>query len=121
MAIILFVDDDPLTLKTLTKAVDILGHHAILAGSGKEALSIAEEQSPDIIITDLMLPDMNGINLVKQLNKKDTTDNIPIYILSASPELDAVDHAHKAGAVAYLNKPIRIQTLLDIIDEQSPD
>lgn len=120
MARILFVDDDPFTLETLTKAVQVFGHEALLAGTGKEALAVAAEQDPDLIITDLMLPDMNGLTLVRQLRDQTGTADTPILVLSASPVLDAVERTEAAGANGYLNKPIRLQTLLDIIQEYAP-
>lgn len=117
MARILFVDDDPLTLETLTKAVEVFGHQAFLATTGKEGLAIAGEQSPDLIFTDMSLQDMDGLALVAALKSNQATAAIPVFILSASPVLDAVDLAKAAGAATYLNKPIRLQTLMDIIQE----
>jgi CheY-like chemotaxis protein len=115
MARVLFVDDDPYTLETLNKSVEILGHQAILASSGKEALTLAAEQIPDLIITDMMLPDMDGLVLLNLLSQDITTAPIPVVMLSASPEIDIAELSEVAGAKAYLNKPIRLQTLLDVI------
>ncbi len=115
MARVLFVDDDPYTLETLNKSVEILGHQAILARSGKEALTLAAEQVPDLIITDMMLPDMDGLILLNLLSQDIATAPIPVVMLSASPEIDIAELSEVAGAKAYLNKPIRLQTLLDVI------
>ena len=59
MARILFIDDDPFTLETLGKAVEVFGHEHLWAKNGQEALKIAAEQSPDIIFLDMNLPDMD--------------------------------------------------------------
>lgn len=117
MARILFVDDDPFTLETLTYAVELFGHQAILASTGEDARTIANEQKPDLIIIDMMLPDMEGVDLVRSLHDCDTTSEIPMLMLSASPELDATERARAAGARAYINKPIRLQALIDTIQE----
>jgi CheY-like chemotaxis protein len=117
MACILFVDDDPFTLETLAKAMEVFGHQALLASTGEEGLEIAAGQSPDLIFSDMSLPDMDGLTLVKALKESAATAQIPVMILSASPEIDAVEVAKAAGATAYLNKPIRLQNLLNIIDE----
>ncbi|HEX9028347.1 MAG TPA: response regulator [Anaerolineales bacterium] len=117
MARILFVDDDPYTLETLTKAVQIFGHQALLAGNGQDALVLAAEQSPDLIFLDMSLPDMDGIDLTGLLIAQESTAHIPVLILSAGPEADAGEQAKAAGARAYLSKPIRLQTLLDAIQE----
>jgi CheY-like chemotaxis protein len=115
MARVLFIDDDPFTLETLSRAAAVLGHEAITATTGEEALRLASEQSPDLIFSDLRLPDYEGIDLLQQLKSQENTANIPMYILSASPAVDAVERTHAVGAEAYLNKPIRLQTLMEII------
>ena len=117
MAHILFVDDDPYTLLTLTKAAQVLGHEAFAASNGQEALALATEQTPDLIFTDMRLSNSEGTTLVRQLKEQENTADIPIFILSASPTEDAAKRAEAAGAIAYLHKPIRLQTLLDIIEE----
>lgn len=117
MARILFIDDDPFTLETLGKAVEVFGHQHLWAKNGQEALKIATEQSPDIIFLDMNLPDMDGIALIGRLREVAALASTPVLVLSASPELDAADLARQAGAQAYLNKPIRLQTLLDTIRE----
>lgn len=120
MARILFVDDDPFTLETLTKAVSLFGHQAILAGDGREALAAASEQLPEIIFVDMSLPDMDGLELVGLLHNQAGTKDIPIFMLSAGPELESSERALAAGARAYLSKPIRLQTLLDVIQKHVP-
>jgi DNA-binding response OmpR family regulator len=117
MARILFVDDDPFTLETLMHAVELFGHQAILASTGEDARAIAHEQKPDLIIVDMMLSDMEGVDLVQSLHDCDETSQIPMLMLSASPELDATERAKAAGARAYINKPVRLQALLDTIQK----
>ena len=117
MARILFVDDDPFTLETLMHAVELFGHQAILASTGEDAKVIAREQIPDLVIIDMMLPDMEGVDLVRMLHENDETGQIPLLMLSASPELDATERAKAAGARAYIHKPVRLQALLDTIQE----
>jgi CheY-like chemotaxis protein len=114
------VDDDPFTLETLAKAAEVLGHEAILANSGQEALKVATEESPDMIFTDMRLPDTDGVTLIDLLRNQESTANIPMFILSASPTEDAVEKSQAAGARAYLNKPIRLQALQDIIQKFTP-
>jgi CheY-like chemotaxis protein len=117
MARILFIDDDPYTLETLGKAVEVFGHQYLWATNGHEALKIAPEQNPDMIFLDMNLPDMDGIALISQLRQEPSLASTPVLMLSASPELDAAELARHAGAQAYLTKPIRLQTLLDTIQE----
>ena len=117
MARILFVDDDPFTLETLEKAAEVLGHEAILASSGQEALKHASEETPDLIFVDMRLPDTDGATLIADLKRLENVSQIPMFVLSASPAVDAVERSTAAGAQAYIHKPIRLQALLDIIEE----
>ena len=117
MALILFVDDDPYTLVTLTKAVEVLGHHAITASTIQEAITLASERSPDLIFTDMRLSDKVGTTLINQLKSQESTANIPTFVLSASPDVADVSDVQDTGAIAYLDKPIRLDTLFNIIKE----
>jgi CheY-like chemotaxis protein len=117
MARILFVDDDPDTLETFSAAVKVLGHQAILAKNGQEGFYVAVEQSPDLIFIDMSLTDMNGLELIKDLGEQDITRHIPTLMLSATPEADVSENAIAAGAKAYLSKPVRLQSLLEIIQK----
>lgn len=117
MARVLFVDDDPFTLETLSKAIQIFGHEPLRAGTGEQALTIIQQEQPDLVFVDMALPDMDGLDLLKTLHHQEATANIPVLMLSAGPELDAGERARAAGARAYINKPVRLQDLLDLIKE----
>lgn len=121
MARILFVDDDPHMLETLDKSVQLIGHQAIIAKTGKEALELAASQSPDLIMTDMMLPDMDGVKLLEQLRQDSATASIPVVILSASPEPDLAQISKLAGADSYLSKPVRLRILQEVIEQYTSD
>ena len=121
MARILFVDDDPLTLETLKRSVELFEHEAILATSAGEAQRLVAEQPPDLIMTDMNLPDMDGLSLVRQFKDEPSAADIPVIVLSASPEIDAGDLSLAAGAEEFLTKPIRLQDLQDVIDRHTGD
>jgi CheY-like chemotaxis protein len=115
MARILFVDDDPDTLETMTRAVQVFGHQAVIASNGQEALVKAASTRPDLIFIDMRLPDISGDKLISQLNTLELTRNVPICMLTASVEQEAEALAKAAGASEYLTKPIRLQKLIEII------
>jgi CheY-like chemotaxis protein len=115
MAQILFVDDDPLTLETLKRSVELFGHEALLASSGEQAQTLVANHQPDLILTDMMLPDMDGLSLVKTLKNTPSVAEIPVVVLSASPEVDVTEISLAAGAEEFLTKPVRLQTLQDVI------
>src|SRR3989304_7643507 len=115
MATILFVDDDPFTLETLKKSVLLFGHEAVLANSGGGALTLAATRSPDLIMTDMRLPDMDGLTLVKYLQQDAATKDIAVVVLSASVEMDIAELARSAGAKDFLSKPVRLNILQEVI------
>jgi len=115
MARILFVDDDPHTLETLSKSVSLFGHEALRASSGEQALALAAAELPDLIITDIRLADIDGLALTRQLQDTPGTMQIPVVILSASPELEVAEAAQQAGAREFLSKHIRLNTLQEVI------
>ena len=117
MASILFIDDDPMTLETLSRSVEIFGHQALIASSGEQAQELVAGQSPDLIMTDMNLPDIDGISLVKHLKADPRSSTIPIIVLSASPEIDANEIALAAGAEEFLEKPVRLDKLQNVIDQ----
>lgn len=117
MACILFVDDDPYTLETLTKATELFGHQALLAGSGEEALRLLANAQPDLIFIDLMLPDMHGLQVLEQLKRRSNGGELPVYVLSAAADRNLSEQAMVLGAQAYLTKPLRLATLLEVIQK----
>lgn len=121
MARIMFVDDDPLTLETLKRSVELFEHEAILATSGGEAQKLIAVQTPDLIMTDMNLPDMDGLSLVRQFKEDPSVAHIPVVVLSASPEIDAGDLSLAAGAEEFLTKPIRLQDLQDVIKRHTSE
>lgn len=117
MATILFVDDEPLTLKLLSQAAEITGHHALTAQNKPDAVASAADNCPDLIFTDLNLGDDDGVDLAEELRENPETSKIPVIILSAAQEQEVQRRAVLAGVERYLSKPIKIQTLIDVIRE----
>jgi CheY-like chemotaxis protein len=115
MALILFVDDDPYTLETMTKAAEVLGHRAVVADSYQAALAVLGNTMPDLIFTDMNLTGKNGISLVQEIKGQSSTAGIPVIILSASPEVATAEEAQAAGALAYIIKPVRLDRLQEVI------
>ena len=117
MARILFVDDDTGSLETLSRATEILGHEPVTATSGDQALLLANSQSFDLIFSDIQLQDIDGFQLLQRLQENNDSINVPIFILSASPAIDTVERSLAAGATSYIAKPLRLDTLEEIIAE----
>lgn len=117
MALILFVDDDPLTLETMARAAHVLGHQAVAAENGEQALERIEQQVFDMIFVDIRLPDINGYDLVKKIVARVPSALTPTLVLSAEPDFKAAQLAQAAGARAYIAKPIRLDDLDALIKQ----
>lgn len=115
MARILFIDDDPITLSMLTKIVKLFGHESITAVGAFEGVDIAVAEQPDLIFFDMNMPEMNGLDLLRTLRTKEETKNIPALMLSASADFDTEEHVLAAGGQGYLQKPINLDTLHELI------
>lgn len=110
MAKILIVDDEHMTTEMLATFLRIMGHEAVDAFSSKQAWDKLSYVTPDAVLLDIMLPDVNGLDMCRQLRKNTATTDVPIIIISAySPPLTR--EADEAGANAYLVKPISLQSL----------
>ncbi len=120
MANILFVDDEPLTRTLLTQAAQILGHNSITASTEEEALSLANDMRPDLIVTDVNLNGKRSLDMIDQLHNAAETKSIPIVTLSALDPQEIQAEAAARGAVASFEKPIRLQTLLEVIRAYAP-
>jgi CheY-like chemotaxis protein len=106
---ILVVEDHPVMgeiLTTLLKSYD----HASHARSGKEALKQIEQQTPDIILLDLTLPDTNGLELARIIRQNKTTKSIPILAMSGHP---SSKESLNAGCNDFIRKPFSTEDLLD--------
>lgn len=119
MAVILFVDDEPLTLKLLSQAAHILGHQALASSTKEEAYALAQRQLPDLIVTDINLGGARSLDLIEKFQSNQATKGIPVVTLSALEPHEIEEQARARGAVASFSKPIRLQTLLEVIREHT--
>ena len=115
---ILLVDDEPDILEVLSYYFSKHGFHVITALNGKSGYEEAIEYTPDIIILDLMMPEMDGLTLCKKLRQEKSLDDSQIFILSAKSEEDSEIKAIKAGANDFIAKPIVPKILLSRIQSE---
>jgi PAS domain S-box-containing protein len=95
---VLVIEDDPRTLATLGNALRCKGYRSLRAGSGQEGVEMAQRNSPDLIVLDLVMPGMSGFDVAEQLGKEAAAANIPILVLT-SMDLSPADRARLAGKV----------------------
>ena len=114
---LLVIEDDPTSLKLAGAILVAVGHVVRVAINAKQALASIREEKPDAIFLDLELPEMNGLELVRELKKSRKTQNIPIVAVTAHTRTFPEEMVLAAGCDAYLVKPINTRTLAKTIAE----
>jgi PAS domain S-box-containing protein len=105
---ILIVDDNPINVDILKEAILAMDQVAYTALSGEEAIKIISENKPDLILLDIMMPKMDGYEVLNTLKKKSGTDFIPVIIISAVNSTEERVRGFKEGARDYITKPFEI-------------
>lgn len=113
---ILVVDDDPDTLKLVDLTLRTAGHQVRIASGGEECLSLMRTESFDLVLLDIMMPDISGFDVVRALQGESETLP-PIVFLTARDRLEDQEVGLGLGARRYLVKPISRGKLLDVINE----
>ncbi len=108
---ILIVDDDPVVRETIRDSVEHLGYATREAGSAEDALQQIVQELPDLILLDVRMPGITGIELCRQLKADQTTHLIPVVLLTAQGELDTRVAGLEAGADDYFTKPVHLREL----------
>ena len=103
---ILVVDDEIGALKLIGIMLERGGFEVVEARDARAALEVLEGIAPDLIILDVMMPGMNGIDLCKVIRQRDATQKTPVLILSARGDAESIIQGIEAGANDYLPKPI---------------
>ena len=115
MAKILIVDDSDMIKKIIVGTLAKGGHHVVEASNGLEALEKINSMQCDLVITDLNMPKMDGIQLTRELRKIPSFKRMPVFILTTNPGEE--EKALAAGANLYLKKPVSSEKLLSSIDK----
>ncbi len=113
---ILCIEDNPDTQRMLSFLLTQAGYEVITADDGLQGIQKAKAWRPALILMDMMMPRMSGVEAVRRLRKMKVTKDIPILMLSAYQEQALIDEAIQAGADDYLIKTVLPDDLTDIID-----
>jgi len=109
---ILLVDDEPDIVETVAFMLQTRNYSVSIASGGLEGIEKAKTEDPDLILLDVMMPDMDGLDVCKKLKADVSTKDIPVVMLIGKDENEAVLKAHSAGADDYVVKPFSLPTLL---------
>ncbi len=116
--LILVVDDVRQNLQVIGEILEVAGYETTFAPSGQQALSRVESAHPDLILLDLMMPEMSGLEVCEILKNNPEFSEIPIIFLTASNEIENLLEAFKNGANDYITKPFRSEEILVRIEAQ---
>ena len=119
--VVLIVDDDPRSMKLSYDLLGVLGYTTLAASDGAQAVKMAKDYKPDVILMDIQLPVMDGLAATRQIKGDITTRNIPIIAATAYAMKDDEAKIAKAGCDGYITKPIDIQILLKTIEKHLED
>jgi adenylate cyclase len=102
---VLVVDDDPLNRMLLTRSLEQQGHRVGSAASGHEALEILREKPFDVVLLDIVMPELDGVSVLERLKRDPVLQHVPVIMISAVDEIDTVVRCIEMGAEDYLPKP----------------
>jgi DNA-binding response OmpR family regulator len=120
MGRILIVDDDAYTLKVVGTFLTQLGHEVFQAEDGEEAVRMALQHRPDLIILDVMMPKKNGFQVLEELRRFRRTQQTPVLMLSGLNQQWDRDEARRRGAAGYLTKPLNRAELMSCLQMLMP-
>ena len=120
MPVALIVDDSEANRKLARDLLSGAGFRTLEAATGAEAIALASEQVPDVVLMDLRLPDINGTEAVRRLADYERTAGIPVVVLSALSLEGNDDWLHEAGFAGWLEKPIHVATFAEQVRSYCP-
>jgi twitching motility two-component system response regulator PilH len=115
MARILIVDDSPSQLMGMKRIVEKLGHEALTAEDGAAGVEAAKAQKPDLILMDVVMPNLNGFQATRAISKEPTTAHIPIVLVTTKDQETDKVWGMRQGAKAYITKPFNENQLIEVI------
>ena len=115
MARILIVDDSPSQLMGIRRIVEKLGHEALTAEDGAAGVDVAKREIPDLILMDVVMPNLNGFQATRTISREPTTKHIPIVLVTTKDQDTDRVWGMRQGAFDYLVKPLDHAMLLDKI------
>jgi CheY-like chemotaxis protein len=115
--VILLAEDDYANVSTISSYLEFRGYQLLVAGDGKEALAMAAEHHPDLILMDVQMPDMDGLEATRRIRQNPAIASIPIVALTALAMSGDREKCLEAGANEYVAKPVRLKQLSQTIRE----
>jgi two-component system chemotaxis response regulator CheY len=118
--VVLIVDDDPGLRAFVRASLELEGYSVREAGNAEEGLTALEEQSPDLILLDVMMPQVDGWEMLRRVQERHGVGAIPVLMFSGKVEADAVRNATARGAQGFIGKPFDPQQLIETAKQMLP-
>ncbi|HRI17933.1 MAG TPA: response regulator [Burkholderiaceae bacterium] len=115
MSVILIVEDNEKNMKLVRDILQHKGHVTIEATTGGDGVRLALEQRPDLVLMDIQLPDIDGIEALRRIRAEPTLDAVPVLAVSASVMPDEQHKIVTSGFDAFITKPINLKQFLDTV------
>ncbi|ADR52069.1 Polar-differentiation response regulator DivK [Candidatus Liberibacter solanacearum] len=112
---VMIVEDNELNMKLFRDLIETSGYMSIQTRSGLEALEIARQHKPDIIIMDIQLPEISGLEITKQIKEDNELQDIPVIAVTAFAMKGDEERIRKGGCEAYISKPISLSIFMETI------
>jgi CheY-like chemotaxis protein len=113
---IVIADDEPFILSAVNDTLSD-DYNVITATNGKSALSMIRKHKPDMVVLDVMMPEMDGVEVVRELKNDETLAYIPVILLTAKGQMMDIEKGFKSGVNAYMVKPFSPEKLMEKIEE----
>lgn len=114
---VLIVEDNELNMKLFHDLLDAHGYRTLQTRNGMEALALAREHHPDLILMDIQLPEVSGLEVTKWLKEDDALRDIPVVAVTAFAMKGDEERIREGGCEAYISKPISVLMFLDTVKE----
>ncbi|MAF46966.1 MAG: response regulator [Rhodospirillales bacterium] len=112
---ILIVEDNELNMKLFNDLLQAHGYQTLQTKDGREAMSLTEEHHPDLILMDIQLPKISGLEVTRQIKQKDDLKNIPVIAVTAFAMKGDEEKIMEGGCDGYISKPISVPTFLKTV------
>ena|SRR5215218_2650589 len=109
--LILVADDDADILALVAFRLRCDGHDVVTAGNGEDALELARERTPDLLVLDIRMPGVTGLDVLRELRSSEATGAIPVILMTASVQDESLERGYAAGADDYVMKPFSTEDL----------
>ena len=114
--LILIIDDEEHILNSLKIYLTMEGFETVVANRGKQALELMNETKPSLVLLDVMMPEMDGFEVLSSIRKNDSLKDIPVVMLTAKAQDEDILKGYKEQVSSYITKPFNLDELVDTIN-----